>query len=631
MSQSCQTLGAPRPRRRRRAGPPMHVNLEMPLPQLTTPVFSTATSRRRRRRRPTLQVQPRVFGGRGRGRGRGGLPRTPKAYSQPGLWWLLGQFQVGATTPAGPLELVVLHPANFPNTPYSAACMHHTHRVERQWDLKIEVTTATTTGARVAVFALPDPDWNPNTITPDMVWGSCLNGMGTLATVTGTGQTTSRFRLRTATNKLSNAHPNERNYLGYSAAVLVIYLLERPIAVTGQAVLTVSVLARVDLEVYNPIPGFLAFNSDQPPGPGPGPAPQPTAWSITIPKAKLTANMDNTWYNSHEASAWLAGGIYLKLPPTRPTGATDVKVTGDPKSFAVYSATVEAIGWHDNRGHIKTPKYFVTWREPASSVNQIVGFEEFENAANQARGETGLVPGGAESCLIYSGTPGKWSDYWAVPANVDVTISFVQQMLTSSSGSIYSGNIWYDCAAAGMDVALPLRSGEGLGPREVRRLPCSWGPMGLGATSWEGTPASWRPSTPSSLVSHPPSITSRMKLFPSATPPGKSVPNSPSPISCCSGSFHPGYGPRPPPSPPPLSVSDTYDRCDALVEEEIQGLLTRLASLTTNAADVGFGPSEVNHSGESFEVINPCPGCDNQDCEWCFEDDSDCGSSVDPV
>lgn len=595
MSTTGMPTGSSRPRRRRRqlAGP-QNQQLPHQQPPLMEVVLPQPAQRGRRRRLPQGGVRtPR------RGRGRGNIPRTAKQTRQPGLWWLMGQFQVGATSPPGSIELLVLHPSNFPNTPYSAACMHHTHRMERRWDLKIEVTTATTTGARVAVFALPDPDWNPRTISQEMVWGSCLNGMGTLATVTGTGQTVSQFTLRTATNRLSNAHPDGRNYLGYAAAVLVVYLLEPPIALTGTVGLKVSVLARVDLEVYNPIPGFLAFTADVNPGPGPGPQPTTSAWALTIPQSKVATAVETIWYNSHTASAWLAGGIYMRFPATKPTDSTKVNITGVPKSFAVYTASTQAENWHDNSGNIKTPKYFTTWYEPGSAVCQIVGFETFENAANQARGETGLVPHGAECCLIYSGTPKAWSDYWEIPSNAASTINFVEVMTTPSSKPVY--------AAAVAEVA-----GEVRGPHQ--NLPSWWGPP-------------------------PPGGNELMTLQPSASAPTQRCQTSFDPFVVSSGpeclvfgadstrlstsstaSLHLGYGPRPPPSPPPLED----DRCDALTEASIASIASQLEEIRARLQAVEM---YAEPSGESFEIVRSCSGCDDPDCDFCFEDDD--GTPVD--
>lgn len=547
------------------------------------------------------RVRTRARPARARGRGRGAaIYRAPKTESSPGIWWLMGQFQVSSTSPTGPLELMVLHPTTFPDSPYAAQCMHHTHRIERRWELSIEITTATTTGARVAVFALPDPDWNPGTIPPEMVWGSCLNGMGSLATVTGTGQHKSRFVLNTSTRRLSNAVPPTSNYLGYASAVIVVYLLERPLALTGSGAMTVSVMARVSMQVVNPIPGFLSFVTTPTPGPGPEPHPTTQSWSIQIANGKATTNITSTWYNSHVGSAWLAGGIYLKMPSTRPTSG-DITVQGEPKAFTVYTSTVQAINWHNNRGTTRTPRYFVLWFEPGSYACQMVGFEKAENAINQAKKETGLVPSGVESCLIYSGTPKSWSAYFTLSATGANTIGFVEYATTAFSQPIYSSSL-YDLAARGGAEYLPVRTrqiapdldtvvlGEGVG-RASPELPSS-------SPLTQPSPEHLQECLESLEISAPPLMTFTAPLSPLITS------RVTSPASCM--------------SPTPCSQDSCLleDRCDALREDEIAELVQRLKHLT------GVTPllPGVNAVEQSFEIIPKCPGCMDSTCDWCFED-----------
>lgn len=589
-------VAAPLPRRRRRTTNPSattSTTTSTATPHATTVNIVQSTSRGRGRARGRGQT-------RGRGRGRGSAFRAPKSVSSSGIWWLMGQFQVSSTTPSGPLELMVLHPTTFPGTPYAAMCMHHTHRIEHRWELNIEITTATTTGARVAVFALPDPDWNPGTIPPEMVWGSCLNGMGTLATVTGTGQHRSRFVMTTSTRRLSNAVPPTSNYLGYAAAVIVVYLLEKPIALTSTGALTITVMARVSMQVVNPIPGFLAFATAPMPGPGPEPHPTTAAWSIQIANSKATTNIPSTWYNSHTGSAWLAGGIYLKLPDTRPTSG-DYIVSGNPRGFTVYTLTVNATNWHNNRGTTRTPKYFTTWYEPLSSVCQIVGFEQLENAINQAKGETGLIPSGVESCLIYSGTPKSWSTYFTLNVTGANTIGFVEHTTTSKSAPVYPTTA-YEVAQRGLPVNLP--------PRQ-RDIPLDSVVMGEGVATIMTESRSSSPqisNTSDSLdpfndlsLSLPQPLMSQESLSHLLTRPPVTFRDSfTSPIRCLQDS----------------SLLEEEGRCDALQEEEIDQLMQRLQVLT------GVVPRlpGIDSVEESFEVIPRCPGCMDPRCDWCFED-----------
>lgn len=580
---ACMAPGA-KPRRRRRNTQTTSTP-NQPQPQLP----QRMTSRRAR--------QPRARRGRG-----GGLPgrRTPQTQSSAGLWWLVGQFEITSKSQPGTLDLLVLHPTSFPGTPYAAACQHHTHRREKHWDLRIEVTAATTTGARVACFALPDPDWSPSNISQDMVWSACMNGMGTMANVTGVGNTGGSFRLRTATSKLSNALPPPGNYLGYAGAMLVVYLLQPPLAISGPGALTVTVLARVNLEVLNPVPGFMAF-TQQPPAPGPGPGPGPSSWTIQLPAGKTTATIAAQWYNSHVASAWLAGGIYLRLPATKPTSTSDVYITGTPKTFAVYTCTVATQNWHDNDSTVRVPAYFTTWNEPGSSITQVVGFMGPENAINQARKETALIPHGAECCLIYSGTPGKWQDYFVLPSTGAATIGFVEYMLTEYSANVYKN--LYELAAAGYAVDLPVRqrpqpSGEEQCPADdpILNWPCPSGPI-------VSSPAISPPSLTSSLTRFKQWMTSTMSHLQPTTCCETLTPTLSSPTSSWPHSFH------------RRAPWEEEERCDALTSIDTERLSEQLSHLA-------MGESPL----QSFEIIDlpsptsGCPGCADESCDWCFED-----------
>lgn len=630
------TKTPPNPTGRRRKNKPKKTPNATPPSNTPKP---QAVTRRRRRRAPVT-------------------PRTPKQEQMSGLWWLMGQFQVTSSTPTGPLELLVLHPASFPGTPYSAACQHFSHRHENSWQLSIEITTATTTGARVAVFALPDPDWNPNNIPPAMVWGAVLNGMGTMATVTGTGTSRTTFRLRTSTNRLSNATPPGSNYLGYAAAVMVIYLLEAPLALTGTGALMVTIMAKVAMKVVNPIPGFMAFTSDIQPGPGPGPAPGPTiAWNIVIKSGHQTQAIPSTWYNSHVASAWLAGGIYLRLPAgeTKPTG--DLAITGSPQWYTVYTCTVEAQNWHNNDSQLETPKYFVTWAEPDSFVCQIVGFATLENALNQAKKITGLIPHGVETCLVYSGTVASWTNYFTISNTGDQTIGFVQVATTEYTAPVYK------------DADL----GSGLGPGQVRlrsfertlprpsveqiydNLNCQ-GPQTPWPSEWTlgaCSPDYYNVSradfqTPTTTYSQFNNLSEQYKKLPQPSliqskppmnsllrsllnlPPGISAslptkfPQLSSQLakSLTSDLFSPIPGPcySPISTPPPQSVQPP---------SSLEELSRRLQELKTSQ-DIGQRqlPSIYELPRNPYDDEDEDHECDDPMCDRCFEDDTPCGTPV---
>lgn len=331
----------------------------------------------------------------------------------------------------GPLEIILLHPTTFPNTPYNTQCQHHTHRREHLWEVDIRVTTAANTGFRASVLFLADPRLIGKQLPADIIWSAVLNHTGAIATSTGTGSTKARFHVPSTTPLLSNAYIPDgagANVTGFAAGTVVVYLLDPPIGITGNSHVIVTVLARVKLTQVGPITGYMNWTTQSSPGPGPGPVPppQPTqeGFRLSVGGSQIIP------LNAHSASAWLAGGCYWKLPE-----APGADFKGEILGFSVYQIVNHAAyNWMDNDRTEKTPRYLVTWEEPGSAIHQVVGFENYNDAKNQADGETGLVPHGAECCIIYNWADVKWAERFQGMTDASTDMNF--QLVYRSSQAV---------------------------------------------------------------------------------------------------------------------------------------------------------------------------------------------------
>lgn len=352
------------------------------------PLAQAAVSVTTRTRRPKGQTpaQPRPTKSR-RGKPRGlNLP-----------WFLLGQFSVTSDQGPGPMETLLLHPTEFPDTPYATACSHHTHRVEHMWEFKTEVTTASNTGLRAALVLLPDPRLDPNSLTPPIVWSAVLAGQGAMMTSTGQGNKSAKLTAPPTTHMLSNAAPPQgvTSWVGFAIGSLVIFLLEPPIGITGTSKVNITVLARPVMTLHYPLSGFMAWTQS-----AVQPTPQGAGWSFTIgPQANPMT------LNSHTASASLAGGCYWQLDNTRPSWCS-----GDLWVYGVYSCDHQGYDWQDNDSQSHNPNYYVIWRESGSTVTQVIGFRDFRDARNQVDGYYTAVPHGAELCIVYSNSTVQYRD-----------------------------------------------------------------------------------------------------------------------------------------------------------------------------------------------------------------------------
>lgn len=323
----------------------------------------------------------------------------PRGLNLP--WFLLGEFAVTADTPPGPLETLLLHPTEFPETPYATACSHHTHRTEHYWEFQTQVTTAANTGLRAALVLLPDPRLDPNQLTSNLAWSAILAKQGAMMTSTGQGVTTSRLHAPPTTTLLSNAAPPQGtgSWVGFAMGSVCIYLLDSPIGLTSNSKVTITVLARPHLTVHYPLTGFVAWTTSHV-----QPTPQGVGWSMTIEDP--ATNEINT--NSHTASASLAGGCYWRLDNTRPSWCK-----GPLWCFAIYTCDHQGVDWQDNDSQSHEPHFYVIWRETGSTTTQVVGFAQFRDARNQVDGYYLQVPHAAELCISYQSATVHYDQRWA--------------------------------------------------------------------------------------------------------------------------------------------------------------------------------------------------------------------------
>nr|QUS52788.1 hypothetical protein 3 [Mute swan feces associated tombus-like virus 5] len=422
-----------------------------PIASTNQPAPGAGTGRR--------QTQP---GPRGRGqfgRRRPGRPAGPPTGSRGARWteWFtLATHQITNSTPAGILDAYTLHPQTLPLTPYAAAVANHAHRREFRWDFRIYMTTATTTGTRMAVLVLPDPT-HTTKLSADMVWSAVCNNRGVMVDSSGNMSRQASFSIRSATTTLSNAQPpGAENYLGYSSGTLNLWLLQPPLGITDSAVeLQCTVMARCLLLAVNPLPGFalsqmgLGENATVPHG--------PPAWQITrvtskLPDSKSMYESTEPWAKSHTGNIILAGGWYFdfwnhasKVPIA---GSSSVPGTGEskgitikgvPKTMTVYTCSSSFPQWQTNRRNYVTPKYFAVITGVVTSTCLMVGFNTMEDACNQVLKKWMAIPPEAELCIRYDKAP-TWGDFHPQNAQGEMHLTFYEVYTTSAAQPIYTNS-----------------------------------------------------------------------------------------------------------------------------------------------------------------------------------------------
>lgn len=300
-----------------------------------------------------------------------------------------------------------------------------TQRTERCWQFQAFITTCTVTGCRLGLVALPDPGYDNSTeITPQMVWGAVMNRRGTMVDASGVRGTRTMFAIRTPTSHLSNATPQQpNNMVGYSAAILILYCLSPPIALHETVTLNATVLARCHLRCTNPAPGFglyqlPLYHTDPqiPPGARPQWILEVASTAYNQSSATSTEGMYKQGFvDYHNGGAWCAGGWYFQFygwggpAPNSPSSGSYVTIYGQPHRMAVYKCEVPQLPWEDNDSKRKIPKYFASFTNPITYDAKLIGFQTLEHAMMQARGDTGMIPHGAELCIRYNKTP-TWKE-----------------------------------------------------------------------------------------------------------------------------------------------------------------------------------------------------------------------------
>nr|QUS52785.1 hypothetical protein 3 [Mute swan feces associated tombus-like virus 5] len=425
-----------------------------PIASTSQPFTGVSTGRR--------QTQP---GSRGRGRRRGTRPARP-ATQQPGSrgarwteWFAVATHEITSSTSEGPLDAYTLHPLTLPTSPYATQLANYTHRKEERWEFRIYMTTASTTGSRVAALVVPDPT-HATRLTSDMVWGAICNNRGVMVDSTGNMSRDSRFAVQSATVLLSNAAlPGNESYLGYTAGTLTLWLLQRPIGLNDKNVLLkCTVMARCLCRGVNPIPGFqlaqmgLGTDALQPVG-------QP-AWQMLrigtsfSDNTRMNSLSDEPWVKSHIGNLPLAGGYYFDFwnhkgkAPIYNSGSTNatngyskgITIKGVPKTCTVYTCSTPFPPWQNNRGANIVPKYFTIISGVVSSTVLMVGFATQADAENQALNRWMAIPPGAELCIRYSGAP-TWGDFHPLTGGSqanEMQLTFYELYTTQYAAPVYS-------------------------------------------------------------------------------------------------------------------------------------------------------------------------------------------------
>lgn len=276
-----------------------------------------------------------------------------------------------------------------------------------------------------------------------------MNGRGTMMDSVGNSQRSARFHIFGSTDLLSNAAPPPGipNMMGYSSAIFIMWCLQAPMGITETVELDCTVMARVQLQCHNPIPGFLRNQTpifQTPPGLIPGEQPD-WVFAVNIKTSGFEGDAlmaSTAWCLNHYGDAWLAGGYYFQFP--NPHQQAPTEIYGVPEDGAVYRATPVFGEWETNNGWKAQPIYFASFTSPISKTVTLVGFTNYEWATNQASGWTGNVPAGAELCIQYHSPGPTWATFCPKTTTISDTtyylIKFYKLYTTNppGGGPIYS-------------------------------------------------------------------------------------------------------------------------------------------------------------------------------------------------
>lgn len=545
-------------------------------------------------------------------------------------WFLLAELAVDSATPAGQLENMLLHPSNFPRTPYASVCSNYAYREEFAWEFRIIVTTAANTGFRGAIILVPDPTQQAPPATSSIIWSAIMNKSGAWMSSTGTGESRVRIKTTSATRRLSNARPQHSdNWTGFATGSLVVYLVDPPIGLaqtaTGNTV-RVTILARPELRCYQPIAGWLDWTQTEP-TPGPGPSPQPSSFRLQF---TATASMADV-LNDHQASAWLAGGYYLDMTQLVRNTQQPWLQQGELWAFSIYICNPRARDWQDNDSATKEPGFFVTWQEPASSVVQLVGFEDLKYARYQADEQTGSIPHGAECCICYhtSDIP-SWQDRWTgVTATIDFQLVYKGPKAYRVDGRGSSNNpqgpVGWPTQPMGRQVPAVRARSSPTGPAQPSgTLPSSGNPAPTSETGLHAEINNLRSVVTDLWTTlmlsgiQPTSYSERLLL---------SRPPTPAPSWIGSSVDNENYSSTPPAYPnnwphltPGCAAQTASCNCSPSRQNTPPLDLISWSSLQAPTIDA-TAPPTGSALLPNISALPSCPGCDNENCDDCFEDE----------
>lgn len=257
------------------------------------------------------------------------------------------------------------------------------------------------------------------------------------------------FHITGSTLTLSNAQaPDNNNWTGFADGICTVWLLQPPLGLGTSTSLSVTVLARVDLTVHNPAPGFMSTFVTPSPTPQPGPSPTPTPgetpdWQIVLSFSQNTARMPEEWILSHTGDAWLAGGYYFNFHNAgynNPGPVNKVEVKGKPHAYAVYK-TDHAFGpWTTAWGLTGVPKFFVIFWGPISHTICLVGYTEdsYQYAKDMADSNTGAIPRNTELAITYGTYPTVLAFTGQSTITNPTTISFYTVYEGSNKFAVYN-------------------------------------------------------------------------------------------------------------------------------------------------------------------------------------------------
>lgn len=326
-------------------------------------------------------------------------------------WFLMYRGQITTATQPGILFVSIIHPQFFPMTPYYTRCFNFTHRIEVFWEFEIMITSAVTTGVRVAAIPVDDP--SPSPLMNDVIaFQQVANGRAAIATVTGTVDVRSRVGMVGTTVRMSNGSPlRTSSIVGFSVGSIFLYLLDPPIGINTTTVLNVTLLARVGLREFGPFTGFMGFEV-LPPGP---------AIKLTINNVTTTVGYET----HHGGSGYLDGNRYMAVLITgKPVAGTTWDPT--PRVGKIYTCVVSAKvdRWRNTNDIAGIPKYYCVGDLGSGDV-VIVGFSDITQAKlfiSQPYSVRGGAALGLGTTDTYSNKP--WKDTWDIAATGKVEIFF---------------------------------------------------------------------------------------------------------------------------------------------------------------------------------------------------------------